>query len=65
MKRLFRSAQAQENSRQEAMKNAMKDAIRKLIQFDARELDKLFLKPVTLDGYTDVIKKPICLMDIG
>ena len=57
--------QAQENSRHDAMKNAMLQAIRALIQFDGKELSQLFLKPATgFDGYMDVIKNPICLLDI-
>ena len=57
--------QAQENSRHDAMKNAMLQAIRALIQFDGKELSQLFLKPATgFEGYTDVIKNPICLLDI-
>ena len=47
------------------MKNAMLQAIRALIQFDGKELSQLFLKPATgFPGYTDVIKNPICLLDI-
>lgn len=57
--------QAQENSRQDAMKNAMLQAIRLLIQYDGKELSQLFLKSATgYDGYLDVIENPICLMDI-
>lgn len=57
--------QVQENSRQKCMKEAMLDAIRALIRYDGKELSQLFLhSPIDVKGYTDVIKKPICLVDI-
>ena len=60
--------QAQENTRQDAMKDAMLHAIRTLIRWDTSQkgnLRSLFLEnPSGFDGYTDSIEKPIGLMDI-